>query len=202
MRSIAAGFSGSNSTMPYESGVEPDLTHGAKFMRQCVTSSLPAWLSGDENTQRISALAERLAQYDPAGKFPDPDIVFQQPLHERLKTGNIRRHDFQEVIVTATDVVAFDDLLVLASTFFEFAEVTGPMAAEGHLGKHDDVAAQLLQRDIRAVAPDNADFLKPFRTVETWTLTEADGRGQIDIRTASLVLKMHENLDVELVKGC
>jgi hypothetical protein len=75
------------------------------------------------------------------------------------------------------------------------------VSAEGHLGKQHYVAAQLLQRDIRAVALDNADFLKPFRTGEAWALTEANGGGQFDIRTASLALKMHENLDVERVKG-
>lgn len=57
------------------------VTHGAEFQRQCVTSSLPTWLSGYENPQRIFASVEWLAQYDPAGKFHDADIVFQQPLH-------------------------------------------------------------------------------------------------------------------------
>jgi hypothetical protein len=75
------------------------------------------------------------------------------------------------------------------------------MVPDGHLGKHHYVAAQLLQRDIRTVAPDNADFLKLFRTGEAWALTEANCRGQFDIRTASRALKMHENLDVERVKG-
>ncbi|MNY48037.1 hypothetical protein D3C86_1833420 [compost metagenome] len=75
------------------------------------------------------------------------------------------------------------------------------MTADGHLGKHDDVVAQLLQCDLRAVAPDNADFLKPFGTQETWALTEANGRGQIDIRTAPLALQMHKNLDIERVEG-
>lgn len=41
-------------------------------------------------------------------------------------------------------------------------EVVAPVAADGHFGKHGDVAAEFLERDIGAVATDDADILQAF----------------------------------------
>lgn len=88
-----------------------------------------------------------------------------------------------------------------AGPHFESTKVAGPTAVQRHLGKHNDVVAQLLEFDLRAVAANDADFLEPFRTELAWALTEANGRCQIDIRAASLTLKRDKNLDVERIQG-
>jgi len=42
------------------------------------------------------------------------------------------RHDLQQVVVAAADVVALDDLLVLLGSLLDSAEIARPVAAEGN----------------------------------------------------------------------
>lgn len=163
-----------------------------------VTASGPISLLRDE-TQRIRALVEGLAQDDPAAELLDPDIVLQQALHEVLEAGDTRGHDLQEVVVAPTDVVALENLAVPGSGLFELAEVVAPVAADRHLAKHDDVAAQLLERDVGAVPADHAEFLQPFGPYEARALAQADGVSELDVRAASLALEVRKDLEVELV---
>ena len=90
---------------------------------------------------------------------------------------------------------------MLAGDFFKLAEILRPMTADGHLGKDNYVAAQLLQRDVGAVAADDADLLQTFGPYEAWALAQANGASQLDIRTAPLALEVRKNLEVELVEG-
>ncbi len=90
---------------------------------------------------------------------------------------------------------------MLAGDFFKLAEILRPMTADGHLGKDNYVAAQLLQRDVGAVAADDADLLQAFGPYEAWALAQANGASQLDIRTAPLALEVRKNLEVELVEG-
>lgn len=85
-----------------------------------------------DDAQRISAPVRRLTQDDPAGEALDADVVFQHLLHQRLEMADAGRHDLQQVVVAAADVVALDDLLVLLGSLLDSAEIARPVAAEGN----------------------------------------------------------------------
>jgi len=74
------------------------------------------------------------------------------------------------------------------------------VAADRPLRKNHHAVAQLLQRDVGAVAANHADLLQPLGSHQAGALAEADSFGQLDIRAAALPLQVREDLEVEAVE--
>ena len=75
----------------------------------------------------------------------DPEVAFQQFLHDLLILGDAARNEFQQVVIPAAQQVTFDHVLVVLDLVFEFHEILAAMVCQRHLGEHGHVLSQFLE---------------------------------------------------------
>src|SRR3546814_4267568 len=102
-----------------------------------------AVLRRDVELHRRLAARHRRLDDDVREIFGDTDIALQHLLHHRLILGDPAHHEFEQVIETAADEVAFDQFLVMLNALLELHEIRPAMIAERDRGEDDLANADL-----------------------------------------------------------
>lgn len=76
-------------------------------------------------------------------------LGYEENLDQRLICADAAGYDLQQIVIPATDQVAFDDLVHFPYRRLEASEILAPVIGQRDLGEHHDELAELHQIDMR-----------------------------------------------------
>lgn len=116
--------------------------------------------------------------------------------NELLIVFHVGRMDFQQIVVTARDVVTFGDFRDAAHHTGEIFRYLAPDAAHLHTAKHNETTAKLFCIEHGHIAFDIAPLLQTLDALENGCGREIDHRRQLLGGEAGIFLQGTENFHV------
>jgi hypothetical protein len=109
--------------------------------------------------------------------------------------------DLEQIVVLARDAVALEDLREGADLGLDLADAPEVVAADADADVRRDGVADLLGRDIGAVAADDATLLERADAAKALRRRQVDPGREVDVRDPAVGLDGFQNLAVDRVEA-
>src|SRR5207253_9836598 len=122
------------------------------------------------------------------------------PFDNRLIVGDAAGYEPEQIVISATHQMAFENLVDLADPGFEPRKVAAAMLRQRDFGEHRQILTELAHVYELAVAGDVSRPLQSFYTGKAGARGKADKIGELDICDTPRILELGQNLEIDTIE--
>jgi len=163
--------------------------------RACLKS-----FGGEQRSQGQSILNDRRFYNNVTEILFDTDISVEDTFHQLLIMRDIPCDKAQEVIISATHQVAFEDLIDISDAGLELNEILTPMVRESNLRKNRDGIRKPCQIDVGTVARNIAAGLQSLDPLQARARRQANGICEAHICHTPVLLQLNQYVYIDPIQ--